>query len=93
LILLFLKAATDSSVSNPEHVDYKISLYFGIQIGGKCLRLVLEIGHLKKNYKFERVENLKYLGITLNEDNDNQIDLQERIKSTNKTCFMIQTFF
>jgi hypothetical protein len=34
--------------------------------------------HLKiKNYKFERVENFKYLGVTLNEDNNNQIDLQE----------------
>ena len=34
-------------------------------------------GHLKtKNYKFERVENFKY--IILNEGNNNQIDLQER---------------
>jgi hypothetical protein len=39
-----------------------------------------KIGHLKiKNYKFERVENFKYLGVILNEDNNNQIDLQERI--------------
>ena len=30
-----------------------------------------KIGHLKmKNYKFERVENIKYLGVTLNEDNN-----------------------
>jgi len=28
-----------------------------------------------KNYKFERVENFKYLGVILNEDNNNQIDL------------------
>ena len=35
-----------------------------------------KIGHLKiKNYKLERVENFKYLGVTLNEDNNNQIDL------------------
>jgi len=34
------------------------------------------IGHLKiKNYKFERLENFKYLGVTLIEDNNNQIDL------------------
>jgi len=34
------------------------------------------IGHLKiKNYKFERVENFKYLGLILNEDNNNQIVL------------------
>ena len=46
-----------------------------------------------KNYKLERVENYKYLRITLNEDNNNQIDLQERIKNANKTYFMLQTFF
>ena len=40
-----------------------------------------KIGHLKiKNYKFERVKNFKYLGVILKEDNNNQIDLQERIK-------------
>jgi hypothetical protein len=33
----------------------------------------------KKNYNFERVENFKYLGVTHNEDNNNQIDLQEII--------------
>jgi len=44
-----------------------------------------EIGHLKiKNYKFERVENFKYLGVILNEDNNNQTDLQERIKMLTK---------
>jgi hypothetical protein len=31
-----------------------------------------KIRHLKiKNYKFERVENFKYLGVILNEDNNN----------------------
>jgi len=35
---------------------------------------------LVKNYKYERVENFKYLGVILNADNNNQIDLQERIK-------------
>ena len=35
-----------------------------------------KIGPLKiKNYKFERVQNFKYLGVILNEDNSNQIDL------------------
>ena len=35
-----------------------------------------KIGHLKiKNYKFERVENFKHLGVILNEGNNNQIDL------------------
>jgi hypothetical protein len=38
-----------------------------------------KIGHLKiKNYKLERVENFKYLGVTLNEDNHHQIHSQER---------------
>jgi hypothetical protein len=45
-----------------------------------------KIGLLKiKNYKFERVENFKYLGFILNEDNSYQIDLQESIKNANKT--------
>jgi len=53
-----------------------------------------KIGHLKiKNYKFERVESFKYLGVILNEDNNNQIDLQERIKNANKTYFMLQKYF
>jgi hypothetical protein len=31
-----------------------------------------KIGHLKmKNYKFERVENFKNVGVILNEDNNN----------------------
>jgi hypothetical protein len=48
--------------------------------------LALKIGHLKiKNYKFERVENFKYLRVILNADNNNQIDLQERIQNANKT--------
>ena len=38
-----------------------------------------------KNYAFERVENFKYLGVKLNEDNNHQIDLQEIIKNVNKT--------
>ena len=46
-----------------------------------------------KNYKFEREENFKYLGVILNEDNNSQIDLKERIKNANKTYFMLQTFF
>ena len=46
-----------------------------------------------KSYKFERVENFKYLGVVLDEDNNNQIDLQERIKNANKTYFVLQIFF
>jgi len=54
-----------------------------------------KIGHLKikKKYKFERVENFKYLGVILNEDNNNQIDLQERTRSANKTYFVLQKVF
>jgi len=46
-----------------------------------------------KNYIFERGENFKYLGVILNEDNNHQTDLQERIKNANKTYFMLQKFF
>jgi hypothetical protein len=49
-----------------------------------------KIGHLKKkNYTFERAENFKYLGVMLNEDNNNRTDLQERIKNANKTFFLL----
>jgi len=52
-----------------------------------------KIGHLKiKNYKFERAENFKYLGVILHEDNNYQIHLQERIKNANKTYFMLQKY-
>jgi hypothetical protein len=53
-----------------------------------------KIGQLKiKNYKFERVASFKYLGVILNEHNNNQIDFQERIKNAYKTYFMLQKFF
>jgi hypothetical protein len=39
------------------------------------------------------VENFKYLRVMLNEDNNNQTDLQERIKNTNKIYLLLQTFF
>jgi hypothetical protein len=43
-----------------------------------------------KNYVIERGENFRYLGVILNEDNNHQIDLQERIKNANKIYFMLQ---
>jgi hypothetical protein len=46
-----------------------------------------------KKLQIERAENFKYLGVILNEYNNNQIDLQERIKNANKTYFMLQNFF
>jgi hypothetical protein len=53
-----------------------------------------KIAHLKiENYKFEKMENFKYLGVILNEDNNNQVDLQKGIKNVNKTYFMLQQFF
>jgi hypothetical protein len=77
---------------------------FGLQINQeKTKYMILEgknslkknkIRHLKiKNYKFERVENFKYLGVILNADNNNQIDLQERIRNANKTYFLLQKVF
>ena len=38
-----------------------------------------------KNYTFERVENFPYLGVILSEDNNNKVDLQDKIKNANKT--------
>ena len=81
-----------------------IARKFGLQIiQGKTKYMIVErknslkknrIEYLKiKNYKFERVENVKYLGVILNEDNNNQIDLQERINNANKTYFTLQFFF
>jgi hypothetical protein len=80
-----------------------IAREFGLQINQKKTKYTIverknslqknKIGHLKiKNYKFERVASFKYLGVILNEDNNNQIDLQERIKNNNKTYFMLQKF-
>ena len=37
--------------------------------------------------------NFKYLGVILNEDNNNQIDLQERIKNANKIYLCYNIFF
>ena len=78
-----------------------IARNFGLQINQEKTKYVIlewknslkknKIGHLKiKNYKLERVENFKYLGVILNEDNNNQIDLQERINNANKIYFMLQ---
>jgi len=53
-----------------------------------------KIGQLTiKDYTFERVENVKYLVVILNEENNHQINLQEKIKNANKTYFMLQKFF
>ena len=46
-----------------------------------------------KSYKFERVENFRYLGVIVNEDNNHQIDLQERIKNAKRSYFMLQKLF
>jgi len=41
----------------------------------------------------KKLKILKYPGVTLSEDNNHQIDLQERIKNANRTYFMLQNFF
>ena len=80
-----------------------IARNFGLQINQEKTRYMIverktsikknKIGHFKiKNYKFARVENFKYLGVILNEDNSNQIDLQERIKNANKTFYATNFF-
>ena len=81
-----------------------IARKFGLQIDQeetKCMKVerknILKKNKKRtfgnKNYKFERVENFKYFGLILNEDNNNQIYLQGRIKNANKTYFMLQKFF
>jgi len=39
------------------------------------------------------MSHLKDLGVILNEDNNHQTDLQERIKNANKTYFMLRKIF
>jgi len=53
------------------------------------------IGHFKiKNYKFERMENFKHLGVTLNDDNNEQTDLREGIKNAKKNHILgCENFF
>ena len=76
----------------------------GLQINhGKTKYVVVEqknrskqnkIGQLTiKDYTLERVENFEYLNVILNEDNNHQISLQERIKNANKTYFLLQKSF
>jgi len=59
-----------------------IARKFGLQINQEKTKYMIverknslkkdKIGYLKiKNYKFKRVENFKYLGVILNEDNNN----------------------
>jgi hypothetical protein len=51
------------------------------------------MGHGKqKKLQFERVENFKYLGVVLNEDNNCQTDLQERIKMLTKHTLCYKNF-
>jgi hypothetical protein len=74
---------------------------FGLQINKEKTKYMIveskntlkqnKIGYLKiKYYKFETTENFKYLEAILNEDNNQQTDLQEIIKSANKKFFMLQ---
>jgi len=42
---------------------------------------------------FRYLQNFKYLGVTLSDNNNHQIDLQERIINAYKKCFMLQNFF
>jgi hypothetical protein len=53
-----------------------------------------KIEHLKiKNYQFERVESFKYLGVTHNEDNNNQNRLARRNKKCQQNLFYTSTIF
>ena len=80
-------------ISKPFVEMENIARKFGLQINQEKTKYMIverknslkknKIGHLKiKNYKFERVENFKYLGVILNEDNNNQI----RLARKNRKC-------
>ena len=52
-------------------------------------------GHKKREikinkYTFEKVDNFKYLGIIINENNKKEFEIQERLKNANKAYFMLQ---
>ena len=52
-----------------------------------------KIEHLKiKNLKFKMLEYFKYLGVILNEDKNNQIDLKERINNAQKNILCYRIF-
>jgi hypothetical protein len=66
-----------------------IARKFGLQINQEKTKYMImerknilkqnKIVHLNiKNYKFERVENLKYLGVILIADNNYQIDVYKK---------------
>jgi hypothetical protein len=57
------------------------------------LPVVILSGLTIKNYTLEKVENFKYIGAILNEDNNHQIDLQKRIQNANKTYRCYKFFF
>ena len=82
-----------------ENIARKLGLHMNL---GKTKYLIVEqknsskhnkIGQLTiKNYTFERVENFKYLGVILNENNNCQIDLQERKKKLKKHTLCYKKF-
>ena len=48
-------------------------------------------GEIKvSKYTFEKVENFKYLGVIINENNKKEFEIQERLKNANKAYFMLQ---
>jgi hypothetical protein len=68
----------------------KMEVYvFFIYITNKC---TISITAVHTCYKFERAEHFRCLGVILNDDNNHQIGLQERIKNANKTYFMLLFF-
>ena len=53
-------------------------------------------GDKKKEIKikntFEKVDNFKYLGVLINENNKKDFEIQERIKKANKAYFCYRTY-
>ena len=62
------------------------------KIGQLTILYIYIYTHTYTIYTFERVENFKYLDVTLNEGNNHQIHLQDGVKNANKTYMMLQKF-
>jgi hypothetical protein len=75
------------------HDSYFLCIYKEAFFTHMFLRCCLIINNYDPRWYKHINHSTLNLGITLNEDNNHQIDLKERIKNANKTYFMLQKFF
>ena len=71
-----------------ENIARKLGLHINQR---KTKYMIVEWKNSLKN-TFQRVQNFEDLGVILNEDNNHQINLQERIKNANKTYLCYKNF-